>query len=678
MVLEDAHWIDPTSRELLDLTVERVRTLAVLLIATFRLGFHPPWTGQPHVTTTSLRRLERVESGKLVRGIIGDAAALSGELVNEIVEQTDGIPLFIEELAKAVLENAIVGAAPAASLAVPATLHASLMARLDRLGPMAKEVAQIGATIGREFSFQLLATTAERNPLELQRATASLVEAGLIFQRGLPREASFLFKHALVQDVAYSMLLRGPRQLLHARIADALIVSAGEKSAAAPEIIAHHLQNAGRPTEAVHFWREAGEQAARHAANREAVEHLRRALSAIQAQPETGERWRAELAILSRLAPALMSVHGWSASQVGEAVNRATEVARRIESSADLAPSIANLWFFNFARGRFDQADEISGDLFRIARELDDREIMLQAHHCAWPLRVHRGLFTAASEHIDACLSLYREERHAHHRHLYLGHDPAVCALATGGTVQWPLGYPDRSRRLAGEAIALARRLEHAPSLANALRQACETEAARCDAAAVIAAATELLKVSEEHEFPQHRGFALAFRGWALSRSGETSEGISQLERGDHILNQMGQGYGMTRRLCFLAESNLMVGRYADGLEHVARALEIAAQTGEGWSLSRLYRVRAELSLNANGPGDEGAEASLRRALAVAQEQSARGWELQAAILLAKLWLDRARRDDARNLLAPVYGWFTEGFDTPDLKDAKALLDELA
>jgi class 3 adenylate cyclase len=358
IVFEDLHWIDPTSRELLDRIIQRIERWAALLVATFRPEFQPPWAGQPPVEVLSLNRLSQDHSATLVRLLDDEMAALPSDVADEIVERCDGVPLFIEELTKAVLEEtgrpdrarALISALPGTALAVPATLHASLMARLDRLGPPAKETAQIGAAIGREFPFALLAAIAARDEDELLGAIARLVEAGLVFQRGAPPQATFLFKHALVQDAAYGTLLRGPRRLLHARIADALLSPTGERPAIAPEIIAHHLQSAGRAVAAIDHWREAGEQAVRRAANREAIGHLRRALLLLDAQPETAERWRAELAILSRLSPALLSVYGRSAPQVGEAVDRAVQVGRQLETSADLAPSIANLWIFEIAR----------------------------------------------------------------------------------------------------------------------------------------------------------------------------------------------------------------------------------------------------------------------------------------------------------------------------------------
>jgi class 3 adenylate cyclase/predicted ATPase len=684
MAFEDAHWIDPTSRELLDLIFDRVARISALLVVTFRPEFQHAWSGQPHVTMLALNRLGGRDGAALVERLAGNAG-LARETADEIVERADGVPLFVEELTKAVLETgdrdnrvgAVLAASPAATLAIPATLHASLIARLDRLGPLAREVAQIGAGIGREFGYDLIEAVAQRPAAELRSGLDRLTEAGLLFRRGVAPLSSYLFKHALVQDAAYGTLLRGPRQLLHARIADALLSATDEKPTAAPEIIAHHLQNAGRLVEAIDHWREAAEQALRHGANREAIGHLRRALSLLDAQPQRTARWRAELAVLSQLSSALMAVYGWSAPEIGEAIERAAQVGRRLESSVDLAPSIANLWFFNIYHGRLDRADEISADLFRLARELKDPEIRLQAHHSAWPLRWLRGQLTEASEHIGAGLGLYDEERHAHHRYVYLGHDPAACALAMDAYVQWALGYPVRAARREEEAVAQARRSLHPPSLAGALWLVCGSEAGRGDRAAVVGSATELLRLSAELEHPQSRANALISLGWALGQSGETAEGVARLKEGLDIYNKMGAKLYMTRFLSLAAETSLAARHYSEGLKHVARALDLASETGERFYVPRLHYMRAELLLHAHGPGDEAVEASLHQALAAARQQAAKGWELPAATRLAGLWHDRGRLDDARSLLAPVYSWFTEGFDTADLKEARALLDEL-
>jgi class 3 adenylate cyclase/predicted ATPase len=684
MIFEDLQWVDPTSRELLDLIINRIERWAMLLTPTFRPEFQPPWTGRPQVTLLSLSRLSRHYARAIVQQLKGAAVTLPSDVAEEIVERCDGVPLFLEELTKAVLEQSAghdrasgaVSIVPAASPTVPATLQASLMARLDRLGPVAKEVAQIGAAIGRGFSFELLTAAASRHSSELQCAITMLVEAGLVFRQGTPLEESLLFKHALVQEAAYGTLLRGPRQLLHGRIADALLSTSG-KSAAAPEIVAQHLQNAGRSGEAMVYWRRAAEQAVRRAANREGIEHFRRALSLLEMQPETAERWRIELAILDRLSAALMNVHGRSAPEVGDAVERAAEVGRRLESSADLAPTMANLWRLNLGRGRIDRADEISADLFRIAREVGDPEIMLQAHHTAWPARWVRGLLAEASEHAKAGLMLYDEERHAHHRYIYFGHDPAMCALAVDGVVQWARGYPARAACREEKAMTLARKLQDAPSLAHALWLVCESRAARGDDATVMDTARELLSLSEQNALSQPGAYSLIFLGWSLARSGDVADGIARLEEGLSILGRMGVRSYLTRSLCLMGESLLAARRYAEGLHQVARGIDIAMEIGEHWYVSRLHQVNAELLLHAHGLEDGAVEAALRQALAVAQQQGAKGWELRAATSLAQLWVDRGNREAASNLLAPIYSWFTEGLDTPDLCNARMLLDAL-
>jgi predicted ATPase len=336
----------------------------------------------------------------------------------------------------------------------------------------------------------------------------------------------------------------------------------------------------------------------RRAANREAIEHLQRALSLISKQEETAERWRAELGILSLLCPALMGVHGWSGEEVGHAVERAAEIARRLESSADLAPSIANLWHFNVSRGRLDRADEISSDLRRIADELHDPEITLQAHHATWPTRWLRGHFVDASREIDAGMALYDEHRHRHHRYVYLGHDPAVCALAIGATVQWALGYPEQAMRFQEQATALARRLGHMPTLAQALSLSCELRKELRDASTLNDTATELLALSEEHGLPQFRATALMFLGW-----GQANEaGITLLEQELIGWKQMGLKVYLTRNMCLLAESYLLAGSWTEGVEVITKALAIASQTKEQWYVAPLHQLRAEILLRVHGP----------------------------------------------------------------------------
>jgi class 3 adenylate cyclase/tetratricopeptide (TPR) repeat protein len=684
LIFEDIHWIDPTSRELLDSAVQRIEQLPIFLIATLRPEFRSPWAGQSQVTTLTLAPLAQNDSAKLVRQIERGTMPLPDDLVQEIVARSDGVPLFLEEVTRAVLEaagadalrpKADVSIAERLGHAVPTTLHASLIARLDRIGSIAKEIAQVGAAIGREFSYEFLAATSQRSPSQLKESLARLVEAGLVFQRGTLPQATFLFKHALVQDAAYSTLLRGARRNLHAHIADALL-AVSQTESVAPEIVALHMQSAERPAEAIVYWQKAGEQSVRHANNREAVAHFHRALSLLEAQPQTSERWRTELTILSQLGPALMSVHGWAAAEVGEVVERAADVGRRLESSQELVPSIANLWIFHYANGRLDAAEKISEDLLRIARELNSPEVLLQAHHTAWPVRWGRGALTEAVEHIDAGLALYDEERHAHHRYHYLGHDPAVCGLAIASQLHSALGHPTRARDMGNRALTLARRLKHEPTLAHGLWFVIESQMTCRDIAAVAAGTAELVKLAEQYGLPLPLAMGLVYRGWALACSDKAVEGLELAEQGITLLERSGHRIFLSRGYSAIADIYLMLGRYADGLRQIEKALRIASDIGESFYLPRLFQIRAGLK-QASGQADEVVEASLRRSLELAIAQGAKVFELRAAIGLVGIWRRQGKRKEGRDLLTSTCNFCAEGHDMPDFKEAAALLDEL-
>jgi len=682
LVFEDAHWADPTTRELLDLMVDRVPVLPILLIVTARPEFNHEWAGRPEVSVMALNRLGENDGAAMARSVAG-GSELPADLIAEIVERTDGVPLFVEELTKAVLERAVTPdavppALPLAGLSVPATLHASLMARLDRLGPEAKEVAQVGSVLGREFTYELIVPVAQRPEVELRAGLDRLSDSGLLFCRGVVPDASYWFKHAMVQDVAYGSLLRERRRELHGRAGDTLAAAVGRIRDAEPEIVAYHLQNASRADEAIPFWREAGTVAVRRTANREAIEHFRRALARVQTWAEDETRWRAELAVLSQLASPAMVVFGPSSPEAGKVIERAAEVGRRLEGSADIAPAIANLWFFNNSRGRFDLTAEIAADVMRIARETGDPEVLLQAHHCYWATSFIVGRFLIANEHIEAGAAIYDETRHAHHRHVYMGHDPGACLLAYQGITNAVLGHPTRGARAAGDCVARALRLSHPPSLVNSLGRAVEVHITREDTAAVILMCEQLLRLSDEHGLFFNRGWAHAALGWGLSRSGNMEEGIVQAQEGLKIMDELGHRLSLPSALGLLADSFLAVGQYDQGLAFIGRALDVCGQNGDRAYVSRHHRIRGELLLHAEGSGSEEAERALRQALSVARQQDARSFELHAATSLARLWAERGRRSEARDLLAPVYGWFTEGFDEAYVREAKGLLDELA
>jgi class 3 adenylate cyclase/tetratricopeptide (TPR) repeat protein len=681
MVFEDVHWIDPTSLETIGRGIDRIKSVGVLLIITYRPEYEAPWIGRPYVTAVTLNQLGERDIAVLIDRVAGNKL-VPDAVRRDIIERADGIPLFVEEMTKAVLEAAgegaaerIVAAAPSSSLAVPASLHASLMARLDRLGP-AKAVAQIGAVIGREFPHSLLAAVALESHPDLEADLDRLIAAGLLFRQGIPPDTIYLFKHALVQDAAYSTLLRASRQALHGQIVRTLEQGFPEIVAAQPELLARHCTEAGLDKEAIKYWRTAGEKAVRRANNREALGHFRQALALNEKQASSVDRSLTELAILSQLGPALMSVHGWSAAEVGTVFERAEHLARELESSTDLAPPLAGLWLFHTARGQFTPAEKIAQELFNVAHTLQDPDVLLQAHHCAWPICWFRGALNDAKSHAEAGMGLYDEARHVSHRYLYLGHDPAVCALSINAILHWLLGYPLQGVQLERDAIDLARRLQHAPSLAHALWFVCQAQIVRGDAAAAKTTADELLRLSEEHALPQTRAAATAYLGWAIGQTGDVRRGIEPLEEGLAIYDRLGIRTNRCLMICLLAEAHLMAGQYQKAFEQAERAIATSSEIGDRWCLPRIHSVRARI-LQTSGQV-EAAEASLRMALDIAAAQSAKGSQLHAAISLARVWRDHGKARQARELLAPLYGWFSEGLDSPDLQEARALLETLA
>jgi class 3 adenylate cyclase/predicted ATPase len=683
MIFEDAHWADPTSLEVFGRIVDRIATLPALLIVTFRPEFNPPWIGQPHVTAMTINRLTQREAGAVIDVVVGNKL-LPASIRQDIIERTDGIPLFVEEMTKAVLESENEGAAqstvaavPSSALAIPASLHASLMARLDRLGP-AKEVVQIGAAIGREFSHALLAAVVGKPEAELASALDRLVTAGLLFRHGLPPQATYLFKHALVQDAAYGTLLREPRRALHARIATILEGDFPEIVEAQPELVGQHCSEGGFAEKAMSYWTLAGERSVKRGANREAIRHFRRALQALEKRPETAERSKAELRVLDKLGPALGTVEGWAAPQVVPVYQRARQLARNLGSPGDAVPALIGLWLYHFGRGEPRATHQATQELFEIGCSSGDAGLLLQAHHSAWPTCAYRGDFTAAMRHIEQGLALYDERAHSHHAIVYLGHDPAVCALVVGAVLTCILGYPEQAVSRARAGIELARRLQHAPTLAHALWFMAKLHLVQNNVDAVQAVTMESLALCEEHHLAPPATAGTIFEGWTKARAGQVDDGLRQLRKGLEAMKRGGSRAYLAHRISLLAEVCALAGNWEEASASCEEALNTVHETGDEWFLAKILSQRSELLLNGPRRSEEKAEMYLKDALDVARRQRARWYELRASTSLARLWRDQGKRQQAHDLLAPVYGWFTEGFDTLDLKQAKSLLDELA
>jgi tetratricopeptide (TPR) repeat protein len=679
VVFEDAHWIDPTSRELLDLTLDRVARRSVLLVVTHRPEFQHAWSGQPHVTTLALNRLGGHDGAELVERLAGDAG-LARETVGEIVERADGVPLFVEELTKAVLETgdrdnrvaAVLAASPAASLAIPATLHASLIARLDRLGPLAREVAQIGAVLGREFGYELIGRVAERPNGELQAGLDRLVMAGLLFCRGVAPQSTYLFKHALVQDAAYHTLLRTRRQELHARVAAVLEQHFTDLVERQPELLAHHLTAAGDTPRAVDQWLKAGRHAAERLAHLEAIRHFERGLATLPGLPGGPAKDGREIELQLARGLSLFTAEGYGSAGAAEAYARARQLAEERNDPQQLFMAVYGLWQSANGAGRVLDCRRLSNRLQQLTAGEAADDLLLEAHHSAWATCLFGGEPVAAQEHSEAGRRLYDPERHRSHRLLYGGHDPGVCAGKIAAQSHWLLGRPDRALALDGEALALAERIAHPFSLLDALLFTIMLRLDRGEPALAL----QKLQAAEALAAEQRLGFNFEprfLRGAILSALGALEEGSACLREG--LASRLGAMRFRLYGLAQLTSALTRQGEYGAALAMARDGLSNQERTGHRQWEAELRRL-AGVSLFGLNRLEEG-QAALEEALRIARGQQAKSYELRAATSLARLWGEQGRRAEARDLLAPVYGWFTEGFDTADLKEAKGLLDEL-
>jgi predicted ATPase len=683
MIFEDAHWIDPTSLELLERTVDLAQRLPVLVIITARPEYALSWTGRPHVTVHPLSRLGRREASEMIERLAG-GQALPHEVVDQVIGRTDGVPLFIEELTKAILESGVlrregqryVLTAPLPSLAIPTTLHASLMARLDRLAPV-RRIAEVGAVIRREFSHELIAAVSAWPESDLNDALQQLVASELIYRRGTPPDAVYTFKHALVQDAAYGTLLRGVRQELHARVVTALEERFPEVAVTQPEILAHHCAEGGLAEQAVAYWYAAGERALRASANVEAIKHLSQGLRSLNSLPETRERQQKELRFQTALGPAYMATRGWAAPEAAQAYQRGDELCRALSDSGERFKILSGLWIGHQARGEVRRARTLSDELLRLAEQENDDDLRLEAHHSAWP-RFWFGEFVAAREHAERGLALYNPAKHAAHVWTYTGHDPGVCGWVQGGLNLWFLGYPEQAAANVQRGLLLAERVAHPPTVAHALNHGLLCHQLRRDRETVRAWGERMATLAIEHRLASFEATGIVARGWVLANQGQVKEGLSELRRGSAGSIDLGVRLYEPYHKALLAEAHLEAGEPSVGLEVLEDAMRFADASGLRYWDAGLLCLKGKLlaRLSSNGRHDE-EEQCYHQALSVARRQQVRSLELRAATSLARLWRDEGRRDEARDLLAPVYEWFTEGFETPDLTEAKELLDAL-
>jgi class 3 adenylate cyclase/predicted ATPase len=690
MIFEDAHWSDPTSREAFGWAADRIATLPVLLIVTFRPEFDPPWVGHPHVTSLTLNRLTRREVDAMIDRIAGNKP-MPANTRQEIIERTDGIPLFVEEMTKAVLEaesqsavELVAASIPSSAVAVPATLYASLMARLDRLGGPAKEVAQIGAAIGREFSHALLAAVTRKAEAELKSAFDRIAAAGLMSRQGVPPDATYLFKHALVQDAAYGALLRELRRALHTRIAEILERDFADIAENQPEVLARHYTEAGLIEKAASLWGKAGQRSLERSALVEAAAQFTRALHQIATLPATPALRREQIKLQVALITPLMHIKGYSAPETKAAVELARlliEQAERLGESLEdpllLFSVLYGFWAVDYIAFNGDLMCGLAAQFLALAEKEKATIPFMVAHRVVGISSLCTGDMVEGRAHYHQALKLYDA---AKHRSLAtrFGQDIRVSILSYRSIALWMLGYPEASLADADQALRDAREINHAASLMFALFVTWGTHSLLGNYAAADAQADELVAVAEEKSSLYWNAFGRMEQGGVLALTGKASDAVHRITSGITALRSTGATTSLPIWLSYLAKAHADLGQFDHAWCRIGEAIVAVEKTKERWWEAEVNRIAGEIVVKSPKCDTAKVERYFERALSVARAQQAKSWELRASMSLARLWREQGKRDDARNLLAPVYGWFTEGFDTLDLKEAKALLDELA
>ena len=673
-VMEDLHWVDPSTLEFLSLLVDQGPTARILALFTFRPDFRLPWTGRAHFTQVTLARLPRRQAAELT-GRVAHGKVLPAEVVEQIVAKTDGVPLFVEELTKMVLESGLLQereeryelTGPLPPLAIPATLQDALMARLDQLAS-AKAVAQLGATIGREFTYELLRAVAPLDELELWRGLVQLVQAEVLYQRGALPQAIYLFKHALIQEAAYQSLLRRTRQQYHQRIAQVFAERFPDTVATQPELLAHHATEAGLAEQAVGYWYTAGQRAHERSAHGEAIGHRRKGLELLTTLPDTSEHRQQELALQITLGAALTATKGLAAPDVEAAYQRARELCQQVGETPQLFPVLGGLVRFYIGRGESQTAWELGEQMLSLAQRVHDPAGLANAH-----ITLGNALFSlrewdAARTHLEQGLAFYNAQQHRSQGFLTETHQ-GVFGLSRLAQVLWSLGYPDQALQRSHEALTLARELAHPASVATALYFAADVHGRRREGQRTYEQAEAALGLAHEHGFAFRVAQATILRGWALVEQGQGEAGLTQICQGLAALRATGSETGAY--LILLAAAYWRVGQIEEGLRVAEEALAVSRRD------AGLYRLKGELLLRRSAEHHAEAESCFRQALEIARRQGAKSLELRAAMSLSRLWQHQGKRAEAYELLAPIYGWFTEGFDTADLQEAKVLLEEL-
>lgn len=671
-VFEDAHWLDPTTQEVLGKLLEATASRRLLLAVSYRAEFRPPWPSASHVTPILLSRLTRADAAALARSMSAGGGRVPEALVRDIVQKSDGVPLFVEELTRTVLQTEGADRSGEVPFEVPATLKDSLMARLDQLGS-AKEVAQLCAAIGREFSFELLRAVSALDEPELEAALDLLLGAQLLIRSD---HRTLQFKHALIQEQGYDSLLKATRQQYHRQIAEALSTNFPDIVSSQPELLAHHFTEGGLAERAVGYWLQAGQRSIARSANIEASRQLSRGLEGLGALPESRERDQQELLMQSMLGVALISSRGYASPEVERSFERARKICQKLGETPHLFPVLFGLCLFYLVRSDERTTDQLIAQLQSISSSVGDPELVLEAHSAAGAAEFWKGNFAQAEQHILKARVLYDPQKHGHHAFIY-GQDPLAYGYIYGALTSWFLGYPEQAVQSAEHAVLLAEKANHPLTLAGVLSFCADLYHHLRDRESFERYAERTINVAEQQALPMWSSSGLTLRGTARFASGDQQAGIALIQDGLEQFRMTGAKTNTAYLVSRLVEAYLAAGDIDRGLDRVDEAIEMTERELDRYYAAELWRLKGELLRRAPGSTFDAVHSSLEKSLQLSRAQGARALELRAATSLARVLDAHGSRREARDLLDAAYRGFTEGFENPDLCDAKALLDML-
>ncbi len=667
---------DPTTLDLIRGIAERGALAQLFVLITARPEFRAPWGTRSHHATISLSPLDRHQVRDMVTGLAA-RHALSKEVVEGVAERTAGVPLFVEELTRLLLERGEQGGVQA----IPPTLQQSLTARLDRLGS-AREVAQVGAVIGRDFSYRLVRSVATINDALLQAALEQLAEADILLVQGVPPDSDYHFKHALIQDAAYENLLKSRRQTLHRRVAEVLLHQFPATAVTEPELLAHHFTQAGATEAAIEWWGKAGQRSLERSALLEAVEQLTRGLDQISTLPGTPALRGAQIKLQVALASALMHTKGYAAPETKASLDKARSLIERSDALGEaledpllLFSVLYGFWIANVMTFNGNAVRELSMQFMALAEQQGTTVALMIGHRLMGMSLLTTGDIAEGRVHFDRASALYDP---AEHRPLAtrFGVESAVLIFGYRSWALWILGYPEAALADANRSISGARAIDQAATLMFGLTVASFTQMTCANYATANVQIGELVALSDEKNAPTWKALGLLFGGWLLAQRGRPSEAVQMITSGLAAYRSIRATYHAPLFLAYLAGAYAELGQLDQGWRWIGEAIKTVESTRETWCEAEVNRIAGEIALKSSEHAK--AETYFNRALTVARQQQAKSWELRAAMSMARLWRDQNKREQARELLAPVYGWFTEGFDTRDLKEAKALLEQLA